>query len=566
MALSSADNDPKIDHPADRKSSNLSGSGTPVEQSRDIDEKLSPSPTIVSNAKPDVPYSVFTPRQKWAIVFLAACAGMFSPLAANIYFPAIPSLAKAFGRSTQEINLTVTIYMVFQGITPSLWGSVADSYGRRPIYLSCLSIFAVAQIGLALIPSSSYVGLMILRCISAAGSAPVIALGAGTVGDVATPSERGRYMGMVQMGPMLGPCIGPVFGGLLNQNLGWRAIFWFLTILSGAVLVPFTLFFPETLRSIVGNGSIPARGFNRTAWSIISRKLAKRKGVDVNALKKKSPREAAVKKEINPFIALRYILEKDTFIILFYNAFNYTAFYAVTTTLATVLEDKYGLSTSQTGLCYLAIGAGALTSTPVSGRILDWEFRRLRRRIERSRQGSLEAGLTDEEKRREADARASKKLDPNDLVDFPLEKARLHNQPIYSFMFWGSVIAYGWIVQARAPLPLALIFQFLIGWTIIGLMQTNQVMLVDLYPGKGASVTANNNLCRCLIGAVGTAVVNPIMNAIGTGWTMVIFVAFPILFSPLMVVEWKHGMRWRQERAERNKSAAQKAKESEAGR
>lgn len=49
-------------------------------------------------------YSVFTRKQKWAIVVLAACAGLFSPLGANIYFPAIPSLSKAFDKSVQDIK------------------------------------------------------------------------------------------------------------------------------------------------------------------------------------------------------------------------------------------------------------------------------------------------------------------------------------------------------------------------------------------------------------------------------------------------------------------------------
>ncbi|KAF8307810.1 MFS general substrate transporter [Clavulina sp. PMI_390] len=502
--------------------------------SKDESRTSTPSPPDATPSDPPPPvnheeerYSVFSPRQKWAIVFLAACAGMFSPLAANIYFPAIPSLSKAFGRSVQEINLTVTIYMVFQGITPSLWGSIADSYGRRPVYLACLLIFTVAQIGLALIPASAYAALMILRCLSAAGSAPVIALGAGTAGDIASPSERGRYMGMVQIGPMIGPCIGPVFGGLLNQNMGWRAIFWFLVILSASVLVPFVLFFPETLRSLVGNGSIPAHGLNRTAWSIISRRWAARHG---------------------EFIALRYILEKDVFIILFYNAFNYTAFYAVTTTLSTILESTYGLSTSKTGLCYLPIGAGALFSTPISGRLLDHEFRRVRKQVELAKH-KKEGGNGDE---KEMEKRTMGRLDPNDLLDFPLERARLAYMPIYSLLFWATTIAYGWVVQARGPLAVAMIFQFIIGWTVMAIMQINQVILVDLYPGKGASVTANNNLCRCLIGAAGTALVDPIMTGVnGAGWTMVIFTALPVLFAPFVVVEWRLGMRWRRERAER---------------
>lgn len=44
------------------------------------------------------------------------------------------------------------------------------------------------------------------------------------------------------------------------------SIFWFLVILASCVMVPFILWFPETLRRIVGNGSIPARGINAPLW------------------------------------------------------------------------------------------------------------------------------------------------------------------------------------------------------------------------------------------------------------------------------------------------------------
>ena len=50
------------------------------------------------------PYSVFSHQYKWFIISLAAYAGMFSPLAANIYFPAIPTLTKAFHKTTQQIK------------------------------------------------------------------------------------------------------------------------------------------------------------------------------------------------------------------------------------------------------------------------------------------------------------------------------------------------------------------------------------------------------------------------------------------------------------------------------
>jgi len=60
-----------------------------------------------------------------------------------------------------------------------------------------------------------------------------------------------------------------------------RAIFWFLATLSAAILVLVILFSPETLRSLVGNGSVPAKGVSRTVWSIYS---TRRKERDTSSL------------------------------------------------------------------------------------------------------------------------------------------------------------------------------------------------------------------------------------------------------------------------------------------
>lgn len=62
------------------------------------------------------PYSVFTTWEKWIIVTLASVAGLFSPLTAYIYLPAIPMIAAAFDKTVELTNLTVTVYLVFQGV------------------------------------------------------------------------------------------------------------------------------------------------------------------------------------------------------------------------------------------------------------------------------------------------------------------------------------------------------------------------------------------------------------------------------------------------------------------
>ena len=78
---------------------------------------------------------------------------------------------------------------------------------------------------------------MLLRAIQATGNSATVALGAGVIADIATPQERGGYLGVFGIGPLAGPSIGPIIGGALAQTLGWRSIFWFLSIFGGVFSV-----------------------------------------------------------------------------------------------------------------------------------------------------------------------------------------------------------------------------------------------------------------------------------------------------------------------------------------
>ena len=80
-------------------------------------------------------YSVFSDRQRKFIVIVVACAGFFSPLSANIYFPALNALSRDLKVSNELINLTLTSYMIFQGLAPTIFGDLADMIGRRPVYI-----------------------------------------------------------------------------------------------------------------------------------------------------------------------------------------------------------------------------------------------------------------------------------------------------------------------------------------------------------------------------------------------------------------------------------------------
>jgi Na+/melibiose symporter-like transporter len=60
---------------------------------------------------------------------------------------------------------------------PMIWGTISDYWGRRPIMLACLTTLALSCVGLALVPTSSYWLLMLMRGLQAAGSASTVALG-----------------------------------------------------------------------------------------------------------------------------------------------------------------------------------------------------------------------------------------------------------------------------------------------------------------------------------------------------------------------------------------------------
>lgn len=83
------------------------------------------------------------------------------------------------------------------------WGTLGDRWGRRPMFLACLLVLALACIGLARVPTNAYWLLMLLRCLQAAGSASTIALGAGVIADIATRAERGSFFGLYAIGPMV---------------------------------------------------------------------------------------------------------------------------------------------------------------------------------------------------------------------------------------------------------------------------------------------------------------------------------------------------------------------------
>lgn len=353
---------------------NVRSSGPQSEGSRDVQWKGAEETHAGSNKQP---YSSFGTRTKLFAMIMAAGAAFLSPLSGNIYYPALNSLASEFAVSSSTINLTLTVYMIMQALAPTIFGDFADMCGRRPAYLAGFTLYLAANIGIALV--RSFAGLLVLRCLQSAGSSGMIALASGVAADISTSGERGKYMGWVLSGAMVGPAIGPVIGGLLAEYLGWRSIFWFLTILTGCFLVPFGTALPETGRNVVGDGSIPPQPWNKSFFDLKVRRQ-RLKGLDpaehtrVRQADEDARTALASKRQLhipNPLNALRIICQPDAAVLLAFNSINFAAFYDISASLPYLLREIYGFNELQIGLCFLPFGVGCFMAPLFNGPLLE---------------------------------------------------------------------------------------------------------------------------------------------------------------------------------------------------
>lgn len=165
-----------------------------------VEAPESPPPTAghhvqcVIQAEPS-PYSAFSKPQRNFIIGLSAFAGWFSSVSSFIYFPAIPAIANDLGESVEKINLTVTSYLVVSGLVPSVVGNAADRFGRRPVFILCLTVYLFSNLGLAL--QSNFVLLFLFRMLQSSGVSGTFSITYGVLGDLCTPAERGGYAGVI---------------------------------------------------------------------------------------------------------------------------------------------------------------------------------------------------------------------------------------------------------------------------------------------------------------------------------------------------------------------------------
>ncbi|OCH91100.1 vacuolar DHA amino acid exporter [Obba rivulosa] len=535
---------------------------------------MKPVPPSEPSPKVDIEHAVVSddPRnwsnaRKWGIVALISAASMIAGLNSNIYNPAISQIESELHASDSEVSLSLSLFILIQGGFPLIWSAISEIQGRKSVYFVSI---AICTIGCAVAATAKSIGVLIgMRCLQAAGSSAVVAIGAATLADIYEPHERGTMMGIYYCAPLLGPSLGPIIGGILTQAFDWRATFWFLVIFTGICCFSF-LIFKDTFRrerslsyqaavrrvlehqaaqqaaqrsetssmthvaGVIGTlgpatpPEISEDKAEKLSGKITPESEATGKDLEAQALPMKRapssiPDVKLSLKDVNPVGPFVQVLRRmNNLAILFASGLLYAFGYSILYTCSRTLANEYGYDALKIGLVLLAYGVGSLLGSILGGRYSDHVFRRLK---------AKNGGKSRAEMRLESTTYGMLFLPP-------------------------AVAAYGWICEEHITVAAICVTLFFSGFFSIYIYSSTLAYIVDANVGRSSSAVATNSCFRGVTAFIAAEVAIPLQGLIGDGGLYSLWAGLMVIAELLIVLVWWKGAAWREVAEGREKRQA----------
>jgi len=153
--------------------------------------------------------------------------------------PALPTIVSELGGLADYSWVPISAMLASTIVTP-VAGKLSDVYGRKPLYMTGILVFAVGSALSGLAPNFWF--LVFARFVQGAGMGFIMPLSQAIIGDIISPRERGKYQGMMGASFGVASIIGPAAGGFITDHFTWRWLFFVNLPIAALTLVVIWLF------------------------------------------------------------------------------------------------------------------------------------------------------------------------------------------------------------------------------------------------------------------------------------------------------------------------------------
>tara|TARA_R110002073_G_scaffold28711_10_gene91013 strand:+ start:1382 stop:2887 length:1506 start_codon:yes stop_codon:yes gene_type:complete len=171
---------------------------------------------------------------------------LLAALDQTIVSTALPTIVADLG-GLEHLSWVVTAYILASTVAAPLYGKLGDLYGRRLMVFVSVGLFLAGSLLSGL---STSMGMLIgARTVQGLGGGGLFVLALSVVGDVLSPSDRGKVQAMFAAVFSVSSMIGPLVGGWFVQVASWNWIFLINLPLGLAAVAGFGLSFPRQTRT-----------------------------------------------------------------------------------------------------------------------------------------------------------------------------------------------------------------------------------------------------------------------------------------------------------------------------
>ena len=164
-----------------------------------------------------------SPRTK-AIVIAGTMLALFvSAVDQTVVSTALPRIIAELG-GLSLFTWVFTSYMLASTTVVPVIGKLSDLYGRKPFLMAGIVVFTVASTLNG--ASQTIMQLIVFRAFQGIGAGMIMATSFAVIGDLYSPAERGKFMGLFAATFGLASVFGPTLGGYITDNLSWRWVFY----------------------------------------------------------------------------------------------------------------------------------------------------------------------------------------------------------------------------------------------------------------------------------------------------------------------------------------------------